>query len=56
MCEYNLKTNFNGLEQYIVCDLSAIVCIICSVVNKHRVNQSKICTYHLVTILGTNVF
>jgi hypothetical protein len=42
MCEYNLQTNLNGLEQYIVCDLCAIVCIICSVVDRHRVNQRKI--------------
>jgi hypothetical protein len=31
MCEYSLKGNLNGLEQQIVCESSAIMCIICSV-------------------------
>jgi hypothetical protein len=31
MWEYNLQINLNGLEQHIVFDLNAIVCIICIV-------------------------
>jgi hypothetical protein len=31
VCEYNLQINLNGLEQQIICDVSVIVCKICSV-------------------------
>jgi hypothetical protein len=31
VCEYNLQINLNDLEQHIICDVSVIVCKICSV-------------------------
>jgi hypothetical protein len=38
MCEYSLQINLNGLEQQIICDLSAIMWIICLVERKSKYN------------------